>query len=165
MTSKEKTVQPPHDRYIEILTKHDGVDLHRCRAAAHELGHLVVWRAAGFSVAYAEITGHGPSVSGVAHLGVHKCESIEQARAYLVGLHAGEQAEIAWCEQNRMRYDDAAAEGDMERYHDFRKRYRTTFPASIRLADLKTEARIAVRKKWPMIERRILDLAVHGRVR
>nr|WP_042190903.1 hypothetical protein [Kibdelosporangium sp. MJ126-NF4]CEL19682.1 hypothetical protein [Kibdelosporangium sp. MJ126-NF4]CTQ94518.1 hypothetical protein [Kibdelosporangium sp. MJ126-NF4] len=141
------------------------LDPHRLQAAAHELGHLRVWRAAGITVAYAKITGHGPDVSGRAHTGRQTLTTLDQARAYLVGLLAGEQAEIIWCDQNGTRYNDTAAVGDMERYHTFRRRYHATLPPSFTLTDLKRDAAAAVRKQWRAIERQIPTLARNGRIR
>lgn len=148
-----------------MTTTTTGIDPHRRRAAAHELGHLIIWRANGFHVPYAEISGHGELVSGIAHLDRQCLRSLDQACAYLAGLLAGEQAEIAWCEQNNMAYNERAAEGDMDRYRWFMRKNRGIFPPSITLPHLQRTARQAVRAKWPTIERLIPDLALAGRIR
>lgn len=137
-----------------------GRDPDRLICAAHELGHLVGFRAAGVPIAAIKIDGHGRHATGyVREAGIVHFPNAAAARHYLVALLAGKEAGLRWCDRYDLDYgnrDDI----DLRFFHQDRARWRITLSESRG----RTLARRLVDQQWPTITRLAPRLAERGRL-
>lgn len=129
--------------------------------SAHELGHAVVWHASGLHVKIVQAR-TGLFGSSYALLDLAKTTwTPATGRAYLVGLLAGPQAGMYWCEViGQCRYNERHDAGDMEQFYRYRRANKGAKAIPERV--LRGEARTAVRKHWERIERLVPQLASRG---
>lgn len=128
------------------------IDPHRLRAAAHELGHALVWRAGGYPPAAIRVHGHGEDAHGEVIIGRVKVRDVAAARSYLAGLLAGRLAEQRWCEQAGLRFRAHTCDSDQTALRRFR---RTDLGKQVSRAEATATARTLVNSHW----RRIVHLA------
>jgi hypothetical protein len=137
-------------------------DPHRLAVSAHEAGHAVIWKAAGFTIVDLWVTGHGPRAHGYTELDGKKCATADEFAAYLVGLLAGREAEARWCDANRLRVDlDDHCAIDMKR---FRKGRKERGVRHITDDQFKDRAAKLVIDNWRKIETLAPRLCERGRV-
>jgi hypothetical protein len=133
----------------------------RLLIAAHELGHALTWHALGFTVDEIRVVGRGDSAHGWVWLKHTKdsLSTLEKERAYHAGLLAGREAELRWCDENRMKFVEYTCAGDMD---NLRRRRRTTFGRQVSHSAATSDARRLIRSKWGRIVRLAPLLAARG---
>lgn len=80
-------------------------------------------------------------------------------RSYHIGLFAGGEAQLRWCDEDRHPFDEDACAGDMANH---RERRRTPLGRQVRPSDARAAAGRLVRVKWPRIVRLTTLLAARG---
>lgn len=148
-------------RMNESVTAQE-LDPVRLMVAAHELGHAVVWSATGMRVESIAVTGHGRDTEGRVRLAdrAHLSNAAD-CRGYLLGMLAGREAEIRWCEATSTRpIADGCAEDRREFGYMYRRRRQ--WGVTDTRAALRTQARHLVRAHWPTIARLTPRLAHRG---
>ncbi|MCP2242728.1 hypothetical protein [Lentzea aerocolonigenes] len=135
------------------------IDPYRLAVAVHELGHLIAWQRAGLHINEIRVFGTGERAEGYVDLGRQRIRDTDQARAYLVGLLTGREAEVRWCELSGMRHHDYTSEPDMR---SFRRLRRHKLARHLTDAELRHDARALVRAQWEQITRLAPRLARCG---
>ncbi|MGW7537810.1 hypothetical protein [Amycolatopsis sp. NPDC054798] len=132
--------------------------------AAHELGHMLAWQQAGFTVA--EIKLHPGTAGGEVSLSKSSrsdLRTIEQRRGYLVGLLAGTEAGVRWCElagEFRAEHSGGCA-WDRKAFQRNQQHFGLTH---IPRTEFRREARAVVRARWHQLFRLAPRLAQRGRL-
>lgn len=136
-----------------------GIDPHRLIAAAHELGHYLIFTAAGIEVSEIRVIGRGSSAAGYVCVPPGQSLDEKQQRQLLVGGLAGRQADLRFCEQFGLPPQPAyTCASDMK----IVRRDRRQMQDSTWISTLRAEARRLVLKHWPHIVRRAPQLARRG---
>jgi hypothetical protein len=143
----------------------DGLDLRRVQCAAHELGHLIVWeQVPGARIGRVRVSGRGTHVNGYAEVSwtpQSKPDLVrEQDHGYLLGMMAGREADLIWCELTGVRHDPSTCADDLAAVRKARRRHAPSRQWSER--ELATSARQLVRARWGRIERLLPKLARTG---
>ena len=139
-----------------------GLDPRRAHVAAHELGHLVVWeRVPGARIVTVRVRGKGNNSDGYVEVDWPKhYDTPDMVRGYLVGMMAGREADLIWCELSGMRhYPDTCAD-DLAAVRKARRRHAPSRQWTE--SELAREARTLVRARWGRILRLVPKLARTG---
>lgn len=138
----------------------DDLDPDRLSAAAHELGHAIVWREANVDLGALRVVGHGHQAHGYVEVRPRPARNDAEVRAYLAGLLGGREAEIRWCEENGVRFHERTCRTDLA---DFHRQHRQLGPRASK-GQVRADARGIVRANWRLIVRLAPRLARTGRI-
>lgn len=141
---------------------HTWTDAHRLVAAAHELGHAVVWKAVGFDIDEIWVRGHGPAAYGDVCLiqTEDQIRTIGQEHAVQTGLLAGEVAQHRWCQQVDTAIEFSCAADERH----YRARRRSRLGRKVSRSTVNADARRLVNTHWDVIARLTPVLADSGRL-
>jgi hypothetical protein len=120
----------------------------RLHAAAHELGHWVVWTHAELTTKEIRVTGHGDQTEGWVTVTLPPSPVREQTRLYLVGLAAGRAASIRWCAEHGLAFTERGCRADEKQFVAWRRDLRMS---SLTRSQARAEAARLVRAKWRQI--------------
>ena len=136
-------------------------DPHRLIIAAHELGHAIVWRSLGFTIDEIWVKGHHTAVRGQVWLDITRNVpwTLDHERGYYVGLASGRAAQLRWCDENGVTFNERDCATDMALYE---QRRRTRLGRQVRPSDVQREAHRLVRAHWTRIVRLTPQLAARG---
>lgn len=145
-----------------MVTKSNPTEKIRLLVAAHELGHALVWKAAGFEVVELRVSG-SERVRGWTGLDGREMKTVQETADYLTGILAGKIAGDRWCDENRipLRAHDSC-DFDQDQYRAVLK---DPLAVSLRDVDLRRAARERVHDLWSKIERHAPQLAERGTLR
>lgn len=138
------------------------LDPQRLRVAAHELGHYLAWQAADLDIQRIYVAGTGVEAHGKVRIRRQKVRDPEQARAYLVGMLAGREADIRWCEHNDLEWHEHTSNGDMKAYRSLHRRIDWVRDVTDR--EFRAEAHRFIVANWSKITRLAPKLAERGRL-
>lgn len=144
------------------MTTTQELDEVRLMVAAHELGHAIVWTVTGMRVDAIKVTGHGRATEGTVSLADHaRLRCTADCHSYLVGMLAGREAEILWCDATNTQ---PVADGCAQDLREFAYMYRRRRPWGVTesRAALRIQARRLVRVHWRSIVRLTPILARSG---
>lgn len=91
----------------------------RLSVAAHEIGHVLGWKAAGYRIHSVRVTGHGTKAEGVVTCR-GRARNRKQAHLYMVGILAGAVAQQRWCAEHGLRYHPETCPDDDALYAQHR---------------------------------------------
>lgn len=135
-------------------------DPHRLVAAAHELGHAIVWRVSGFTVTEIWVKGRGLAAHGHVWLAQtdDQIHTVTAERHIQAGLLAGREAQRCWCDHTG---EPIAFNCDVDDA-EYRRRRRTTLGRLISRNEVRATANRLVRTHWHTITRLAPHLARTG---
>jgi hypothetical protein len=137
-------------------------DPYRHVVAAHELGHAITWRAAGFDIDEIWVKGRGAAAHG--HVWIVQTEdqirTVADERAVQAGLLAGRVAQHRWCDHANTAID-ISCEIDEQYY---RARRRSPLGRRVSRTAARNDARRLVRAHWRAIACLTPVLASAGRL-
>ncbi|AHH98291.1 hypothetical protein [Kutzneria albida] len=138
-----------------------GLDQHRLRIAAHELGHMVAWQELGLRVVSTQVWGHGEASEGFTKLDGGKLRTRDDYYTYLVGLVAGRETDLRWSELHRMPIRPQNWARDMNEFSRLRNE---RVIRDVTDAHFAAEARRLVLAAWSHIKSLAPGLARKGSV-
>jgi hypothetical protein len=142
------------------------LDPRRRAIGAHELGHALAWHSVGLEVHSITVRGRGGSVDGTVSIDTDKpYRDAAQVRGYVVGILAGTEAGIRWCEETGDMSLSDHARGCKVDMALFRKHRKNPCVANVSERELRNEARAVVRAHWNRLTALVPKLAARGSVR
>jgi hypothetical protein len=136
----------------------ENLDPWRLAAAAHELGHLVCFRAANIQVTEIVVRGHGERVSGHVWVPAQPLPD-KSVRLYLSANLAGRAADLRWCDEVGMKpLPERTCADDWNGFRKHRRELGTPHWQSTHQSD----ARRVVAAHWALICRWAPKLARRG---
>ena len=137
------------------------IDPYRLTAAAHELGHALTWHVLGFQVDRICVKGRGDSARGQVTIDIpkNKPRTVELERGIHIGLLAGREAQLRWCDETGLPFDERGCADDMAQH---RRRRSAELNRELKTSALQAEARTLLRSHWRRLARLTPVLAAQG---
>ncbi|MFE0314551.1 hypothetical protein, partial [Amycolatopsis sp. NPDC058986] len=138
---------------------------HRLMVAAHEVGHLVAWRIAGWTVTQVRLEGRGANTTGTTSIDrKQQFANLDHHRGYVVGLLAGIAAGERWCTDHNLSLAEhrSGCAVDLDVYRPARRDLQNAGDERPTTSKLRADARGLVNTHWRLITRLAIRLAQRG---